>query len=193
VADPFVGEIRIFGFNFPPRGWAFCDGQLLPISQNTALFSLLGTFYGGDGKSTFALPNLQGSAPLHHGQGPGLSDYVVGQAGGSDDVTLSEAELPQHTHSLSASGDPADLGAPSPTRSLARSQPAIYKQPANASPQPLALQAVGVTGGSVPHNNMMPFLTLNFSIALQGVFPPRASPPPASAPRRAPTRRFRRR
>jgi microcystin-dependent protein len=173
VADPFVAEIRIFGFNFPPTGWATCDGQLLPISQNTALFSLLGTFYGGDGKSTFALPNLAGSAALHQGQGKGLSEYVVGQSAGEPHVTLLGTEMPAHTHSLMASSDPADLGAPAPNRSLARSQPNIYKQPANASPQPLAPQAVGVTGGSVPHNNMMPFLTLNFCIALQGIFPPR--------------------
>jgi microcystin-dependent protein len=173
VSSPFVAEIRIFGFNFPPTGWAFCNGQLLPISQNTALFSLLGTFYGGDGKSTFALPNLQGSAPIHQGQGQGLSERFLGEPGGSQSVTLLDSEMPFHTHALMASPDPADLGAPAPNRSLARSQPNIYKQPANANPQPLAPQAVGVTGGSLPHNNMMPFLTLNFCIALQGIFPPR--------------------
>jgi microcystin-dependent protein len=173
VSAPFVAEIRIFGFNFPPTGWAFCNGQLLPISQNTALFSLLGTFYGGDGKSTFGLPNLQGSAPIHQGQGQGLSEYFLGEPGGTDFVTLLDSEMPFHTHALMASPDPADLGAPAPNRSLARSQPNIYKQPANANPQPLAPQAVGVTGGSLPHNNMMPFLTLNFCIALQGIFPPR--------------------
>jgi microcystin-dependent protein len=172
VADPFVAEIRIFGFNFPPTGWAFCNGQLLPISQNTALFSLLGTFYGGDGKSTFALPNLQGSAPIHQGQGPGLSEYVIGEPGGSDTVTLTESETPVHNHNLMASSDPGDLPAPAPDRSLARSQPFIYKQPP-ALTEGLAPQAVGVSGGSQPHNNMMPFLTLNFCIALQGVFPPR--------------------
>ena len=173
MSSPFVAEIRIFGFNFPPTGWAFCNGQLLPISQNTALFSLLGTFYGGDGKSTFALPNLQGSAPIHQGQGQGLSERFLGEPGGSQSVTLLDSEMPFHTHALMASPDPADLGAPAPNRSLARSQPNIYKQPANANPQPLAPQAVGVTGGSLPHNNMMPFLTLNFCIALQGIFPPR--------------------
>jgi microcystin-dependent protein len=173
VSSPFVAEIRIFGFNFPPTGWALCNGQLLPISQNTALFSLLGTFYGGDGKSTFALPNLQGSAPLHQGQGQGLSEYFIGQLGGSPVVTLIDSEMPAHNHTLRGTTDPADLGAPSPERSLARSQPNIYKQPANASPQPMAPQAVGVNGGDVPHNNMMPYLTLNFCIAMQGVFPPR--------------------
>ena len=174
MSSPFVAEIRIFGFNFPPTGWAFCNGQLLPISQNTALFSLLGTFYGGDGKSTFGLPNLQGSAPIHQGQGQGLSERFLGEPGGSQFVTLIDSEMPFHTHAMMASPDPADLGAPAPNRSLARSQPNIYKQPANPNPQPLAPQAVGVTGGSLPHNNMMPFLTLNFCIALQGIYPPRA-------------------
>ena len=173
MADPFVAEIRIFGFNFAPKGWAMCNGQLLPISQNTALFALLGTYYGGDGKSTFALPNLQGSAPLHQGQGQGLSEYVIGQVGGSQFVTLLDSEMPFHNHSLMAATDPAELGAPDPTRSMARSQPNIYKQPANANPQPMALQAVSVNGGSFPHNNMMPYRTLNFCIAMQGIVPPR--------------------
>ena len=173
MSAPFVAEIRIFGFNFPPTGWAFCNGQVLPIRQNTALFSLLGTYYGGDRKSTFALPNLQGSAPIHQGQGPGLSEYFLGQLGGSQSVTLVDSEMTFHTHGLMASPDPADLGAPTPQRSLARSQPNIYKTPENATPQPLAPQAVGVSGGSLPHNNMMPYLTLNFCIAMQGVFPPR--------------------
>src|ERR1700730_3351105 len=103
MADPFVAEIRIFPFNFPPKGWAFCDGQILPISQNTALSSLLGTTYGGDGKSTFALPNLEGSAPMHPGQGPGLSLHDLGEVGGSETVTLLESEIPSHTHSMMAS------------------------------------------------------------------------------------------
>src|SRR5687767_4486752 len=174
MSDPFLAEIRVVGFNFAPAGWATCDGQLLPISQNTALFSLLGTMYGGDGKSTFALPNLQGNAPMFWGQGPGLSYRVEGEMSGTPYVTLLQSETPAHTHNLMASSDPADLGAPAPDRSLARSQPDIYKQPAGASPiQPLAPQAVNVAGGSQPHNNMMPYLTLNFCIALQGVFPPR--------------------
>ena len=174
MADPFVAEIRIFGFNFAPKGWAMCNGQILPISQNTALFSLLGTFYGGDGKSTFALPNLQGSAPIHQGQGQGLSDYVIGQLGGAQFITLLQSEMPFHNHSLMAAGqDPADLGAPDPTRSIARSSPNIYKTPQNANPQPMAFQAVSVNGGGSPHNNMMPYLTLNFCIAMQGIFPPR--------------------
>jgi microcystin-dependent protein len=174
VADPFIAEIRIFGFNFAPTGWATCDGQLLPISQNTALFSLMGTFYGGDGKSTFALPNLAGRATIQQGQGQGLSPYDVGQIGGMESVTLVSEAMPVHRHSLMASDDPGNLPSPAPDRSLARSQPPVYKEPAGAArPRPLAFQAVGLTGGSQPHNNMMPFLTLNFCIALQGIFPPR--------------------
>ena len=173
MADPFVAEIRIFPFNFAPRGWAWCDGQLLPISQNTALFSLLGTAYGGDGKSTFALPDLQGRAAMHSGQGPGLSERFQGETGGSATVTLLQSEVPVHTHSLLASPDPADLGAPDATRSLARSQPNVYKQPP-ATTEALAPQAVSTVGGSQPHNNLQPYTTFYFNIALQGVFPPRS-------------------
>ena len=173
MADPFVAEIRIFPFNFAPKGWAWCNGQLMPISQNTALFSLLGTTYGGDGKSNFALPNLQGSAPMHPGQGPGLSLHDLGETGGSETVTLLQSEIPAHSHALRASPDPADLTAPTATRSLAGSQGgAIY---VSGSPpfSPMALEALPPAGGSQPHNNMMPYLTFYFNIALQGVFPPR--------------------
>jgi microcystin-dependent protein len=174
MSEPFVAEIRIFGFNFAPRGWAFCNGQLIPISQNTALFSLVGTSYGGDGKTTFALPNVQGGAALASGQGPGLSNRVIGETAGQAFLTLLQSEIPAHDHGLLASPDPADLGGPGPARALARSQPNVYKQPTGASPpQPLAPEAVGITGGSQPHNNLMPHLALNFCIALQGVFPPR--------------------
>src|SRR4051812_33351366 len=124
MATPFVAEIRVVGFNFPPTGWAFCDGQLLPISQNTALFSLLGTYFGGDGKSTFALPNLQGMAAVGTGQGAGLSDYFHGQSAGSDSITLLQSEMPIHTHAVQAVPDPADQTNPGPNRSLARSAPA---------------------------------------------------------------------
>jgi microcystin-dependent protein len=175
VADPFVAEIRIFGFTFAPKGWAFCAGQLLPLSQNTALFSLLGTTYGGDGKSTFGLPDLQGNAPMFWGQGPGLTDRSEGEQGGEQFVTLLDTEMPLHQHALKANSQPGDLPTPGPTTSLARSSPFIYKTPAGASPpQPMAANAVGITGGGQPHNNMMPYLTLNFCIALQGVFPPRS-------------------
>ena len=172
MADPFVAEIRIFPFNFAPKGWAFCNGQLMPISQNTALFSLLGTTYGGDGKSTFALPNLQGAAPLHPGQGSGLSQYFLGQQGGSETVTLLESEIPSHAHTMRCSIDPADVQAPSNARVLARSGPGFAYSTGAASAQ-LAFQALAPGGGGLPHNNLMPYLTLNFNIALQGVFPAR--------------------
>jgi len=170
--DPFVAEIRIFPFNFAPKGWAVCDGQILPLSQNTALFSLLGTTYGGDGKSNFALPNLQGAAPMHPGQGPGLSLHDLGEAGGTDAVTLLESELPAHTHPLRADTiDPADTNVPSPTASLAVSTGGtLYQTSANTQ---LAPQALTPAGGDQPHNNLMPYLTLTYCIALQGVYPPR--------------------
>ena len=174
MADPFVAEIRIFPFNFAPKGWAFCDGQLLPLSQNTALFSLLGTTYGGDGKSNFALPNLQDSVPLHVGgnqPGPGLSTYYLGQTGGEDTVTLLITETPSHTHSAGAQTiDQGDNRIPGPTLNLGNTQ--IYSS--SASNATLDSNAVTVAGGSQPHNNLMPYLTLNFNIALQGVFPARA-------------------
>ena len=171
--DPFVAEIRILGFNFAPKGWAFCDGQLMPISQNTALFSLLGTTYGGDGKSTFALPDMQGNAPMHPGQGPGLSLHDLGETGGSETVTLLESEIPSHAHALTA--DPNVAETPDPTiNSLARgSSINAYQTNANANLVTMSDSAVAPAGGDQPHNNMMPYLTLNFCIALQGVYPPR--------------------
>jgi microcystin-dependent protein len=172
MADPFVAEIRIFGFNFPPKGWAFCNGQLLPISQNTALFSLLGTTYGGDGKSTFALPDVEGRAPMHPGQGPGLRLHDLGEMGGSQFVTLLESEIPVHSHTLVASQVPAD--SPTPTSALLAvpSSDNSYAPAANLTP--MAFQSLAPAGGGLPHNNMMPYLTLNFCIAMQGVFPPRS-------------------
>jgi microcystin-dependent protein len=174
MADPFLAEIRIFPFNFAPKGWAWCDGQLLPISQNTALFSLLGTYYGGDGKTTFGLPNLQGSAPLHVGgnqPGPGLSTYDLGEAGGTDTVTLLTSETPLHTHSVMAQTvDQGDNRIPSPSLNLGNTQ--MYSSAPSASAT-LDQSAVSLTGGGQPHNNLMPYLTLYFNIALQGVFPPR--------------------
>jgi microcystin-dependent protein len=174
MADPFVAEIRIFPFNFAPKGWAWCDGQLLPLSQNTALFSLLGTTYGGNGKSNFALPDLQGRAPMHPGQGPGLSLHDLGETGGSETVTLLESEIPAHAHSVNANATPANLAAPSAARAWARTQPGTsYKAPSGQPIVPFAPEALGPAGGDQPHNNMMPYLTFYFCIALQGVFPPR--------------------
>lgn len=173
MADPFVAEIRMFGFNFAPTGWAQCNGQLLPISQNTALFSLLGTFYGGDGKSTFALPNLQGNVPLHQGQGQGLSQRFLGEQSGSQFVTLLVSEIPLHTHAMQANAAPGTLNAPDNGRAIARSSGGnVYKAGSNADTQ-MAFQELLPAGGSLPHNNMQPYLVVNFCIALQGVFPPR--------------------
>jgi microcystin-dependent protein len=173
MSDPFVAEIRIFPFNFAPRGWAWCDGQLLPLSQNTALFSLLGTTYGGNGKSNFALPNLQGRAPMHPGQGPGLSLHDLGEQGGSETVTLLESEIPAHSHTLRASSDVGDSFAPNPSTSLAASTGAAAYQPSATSLVQLAPEALLPAGGDQPHNNLQPYLTFYFCIALQGVFPPR--------------------
>jgi microcystin-dependent protein len=172
MSDQFVAEIRIFPFNFAPTGWAFCDGQLMPISQNTALFSLLGTVYGGDGKSTFALPDLQGSAPMQPGQGQGLSLRDLGEMSGVESVTLLVSEIPFHTHQWMANNAPATLNAPDAGRSIARSSGGTAYKVINPDAQ-MAIQAVSPTGGGLPHNNMQPYLTLNFCIALQGIFPQR--------------------
>ncbi|HZS27930.1 MAG TPA: tail fiber protein [Candidatus Angelobacter sp.] len=175
MSDPFVAEIRIFPFNFAPKGWAFCDGQLLPISQNTALFSLLGTTYGGDGKSTFALPNMQGNTPMQQGQGQGLSDRFLGEQSGEQNVTLLQTEMPVHSHPALAGGGGTAAQTPvnNAWSSGIKGGPSLYTPSGtgNVSMHPLALN---VAGGGLPHNNMMPFLTLNFCIALQGVFPPRS-------------------
>jgi microcystin-dependent protein len=174
MTDPFVAEIRIFPFNFAPRGWATCDGQLMPLSQNTALFSLLGTTYGGDGKSNFALPNLQGSAPMHPGQGPGLSMHDLGETGGSETVTLIESEMPAHAHAMNGQGSNSNLNDPKDAV-LARPFGGgnMYKTPDGAAIVALSSESIVQAGGDQPHNNLMPYLTLEFCIALQGVFPPR--------------------
>jgi len=174
--DPFVAEIRIFPFNFAPTGWAQCNGQLLPISQNTALFSLLGTFYGGDGKSTFALPNIQDAAAMFWGQGNGLSLRDIGEQSGSQTVTLIVTELPAHTHTVNAKvagGQPSPAGLVWGTSNAAKLAANFYA-PAAAAPVNMNPTALSITGSSFPHNNMPPYLTLNYCIALQGVFPPRS-------------------
>ena len=175
MSQPFLAEIRIFGFNFPPRGWAFCDGQLLSISQNTALFSLLGTTYGGNGQTTFGLPDLQGNAPLQPGQGPGLSQRVLGETGGEQTVTLLQTEMPAHSHGVQASSSAGTVipptgaiwGTPGAARNLK-----MYI-PSDANNVLMSPLGTSITGGSLPHNNMPPYLCLNFCIALQGIYPAR--------------------
>jgi len=174
MADPFVAEIRIFPFNFAPKGWAWCDGQLIPLSQNTALFSLLGTTYGGNGKSNFALPDLQGRVPMHPGQGPGLSLHDLGETGGSETVTLLESEMPAHAHTMQANAAAADLQGPDPARVLARASGAsAYQSNSSANLVAMAREALSPAGGDQPHNNLQPYVTFYFCIALQGVYPPR--------------------
>lgn len=177
--EPFIGEIRTVGFNFAPRGWALCDGQLLPISQYTALFSLLGNTYGGDGRTTFGLPDLRGRAPVHMGQAPGLSVYRLGEKSGAENVTLSLNEMPQHSHDINVHNQPANQTDPSGNiisvvnDGQGRS-PALYPAYSNAAPTgKMASSAVGTAGASQPHSNMQPFLVVNFVIALEGIFPSR--------------------
>lgn len=178
MANPFVAEIRIFPFNFAPTGWAFCNGQILPISQNTALFSLLGTTFGGDGRSNFALPNLQGNAPMNPGQGPGLSLHDLGETGGSTTVTLLASEIPIHAHSINCVDGGrvgGQVGQPGNAIPVKTGGTPANAYTGSATPnQTMATNMVAPVGGSQPHNNMMPYLTLNFCIALQGVFPPRS-------------------
>ncbi len=184
MSNPFLAEIRIFAGNFAPTGWAQCNGQLLPISQNTALFSLLGTTYGGDGKSNFALPNLQGSAPMQQGQGPGLSLRDLGETGGEQTVTLLQTELPSHGHTLSAttttgttaisSNNQLALATAGGGKQGGANVVNFYSSNVNQAATNLSPNALSTTGGGLPHNNMMPFLGLTFIIAMQGVFPPRS-------------------
>lgn len=167
MAEPFLTEIRIMSFGYAPRGWALCNGQILSINQNQAVFALLGTTYGGNGQTTFALPNLQGRVPIHVGSG-----HTLGEGGGEQAHTLSISELPQHTHAANATSVAATAGAPSNTLMLSQAQGAnLYGAAANL--QPMAPNATTPLGGSQTHQNMQPFLTLSFCIALQGIFPSR--------------------
>jgi microcystin-dependent protein len=175
MASPFLAEIRVVGFNFPPKGWAFCNGALLTLSQNTALFSLVGTMYGGDGKSTFGLPNIEGQAVVGSGQSTTGTFYDQGGQYGVPTVTLTQGEMAAHTHSVMAVPDPADQTSPSPIRSLARSKPTnAYQTDAATGSVMMNPQDIVPIGGDLPHNNMPPVQVLNYVIALQGIFPPRS-------------------
>lgn len=173
MSEPFIAEIRVFAGNFAPRGWAFCNGQLLPVSQNTALFSLIGTTYGGDGRTTTALPNLQGRAPMHPGRGPGLTARRLGERGGVDAVTLSEAQMPSHTHSFVGVDRRADSGI-AVGNAVAEPRDGNLYQTTSQNLVELSDQTLPNTGGSQPHNNLQPFLTINFIIALVGLYPSRS-------------------
>jgi len=173
MSEPFVAEIRIFAGNFAPRSWAFCDGQLLPVSQNTALFSLIGTTYGGDGRSTTALPNLQGRMPMHPGRGPGLTSRRLGQRGGVEMETLTEAQMPSHTHTLRCANIPFGVQTPNNQRVVDRTNVDAYQTNTSASLVSMATQSLPNAGGSQPHNNLSPFIAMNFIIALQGLYPSR--------------------
>lgn len=177
--DPFLGEIRMVGWNFAPNGWALCNGQLIAISQNPALFSLLGTYYGGDGIQTFALPNLQGRVPIHQGNGIGLSPYVIGSNGGNENVTLLSTQIPAHNHLMGVSNLPGSVA--NPTNAIlaqgnsgtGREAVAVSDYVSTAATGTLTPTAISITGGSQPHNNIQPYLCINFIIALQGIFPSR--------------------
>lgn len=178
MSTPFVAEIRAFGFNFAPRGWAFCNGQLMSIAQGTVLFSIIGTTYGGDGVNTFGVPNLQGSSPMHWGTSPGF-DTVLGQAQGTSSVTLPATQIPQHAHAISAASVPSGAGAerspgPKTNSYLAEANgAAVYQVPPATPNTPFNATSITSAGSSLPHENMQPFLTINFCIALEGIYPSR--------------------
>ncbi len=168
MSTPFIGEIRMFGGNFVPRGWAFCDGQLLAIAQNDVLFALIGTTYGGDGQTTFSLPDLRGRIPVHAGQGPGLSGYVLGQQAGVETVTLTQQQLPVHSHAAQAQSGPGNQAAPSGGVWASSGQNQFSGGAPNS---PMGSSAIRPVGGSQPHDNVAPYQALSFIIALEGVFP----------------------
>jgi microcystin-dependent protein len=171
MSEPYLGEIRMVGFNFAPQGWALCNGQLLAISQNTALFSLLGTYYGGDGITNFALPNLQSRVAIHQGQGAGLSPYVIGQQGGTENVTLNSQQMPSHNHLVNTVA--AQGSQTRPVNNLLAATASNTYAPAPSDGSTLNPVAVGNAGGNQPHPNVQPYLCVNFIIALQGIYPPR--------------------
>jgi microcystin-dependent protein len=172
MSEPFIGEIRMTGHSFPPRGWAFCNGQLLSIDQNQALFSLIGTTYGGNGQTTFALPDLRGRVPVHQGTGPGLSTYVQGQAGGTEEVTLNFTQIPAHNHPFAANASAATALAPADNfpGATPRGTNPLYATTGGAT---MAASAAGNTGNNQPHENVQPYLCASFIIALEGIFPSR--------------------
>jgi microcystin-dependent protein len=172
MSDQYLAEIRQFAFNFAPVGWAFCNGQTLAISQNAALFSLLGTTYGGNGTTTFQLPNLQSRVAIHQGQGAGLSTYVIGQIGGVENVTLTVAQMPAHNHLVNAAGDLANHGSPN-SKILGASDIPLYVTTPPTSPVTMSSTMIGIAGGSQSHPNIQPYLTLTFCIALVGIYPSR--------------------
>lgn len=174
MSDPFLAEIRMFAGNFAPNDWAFCNGQLLQIAQNTALYSLLGVTYGGDGRTTFGLPNLQAASPMHQGEGPNLTPRKLGEEGGSAQVTLLSAQMATHNHAMTANSfDAADNRTPSPTMSLAKSSPGNAYASKASAPVAMAASAVSVVGGDQAHNNRQPYLAVSFIICLRGIFPQR--------------------
>ena len=172
MSEPFLGEIRPFGFNFAPRGWAQCNGQLLPISQNTALFSILGTTYGGDGRSTFALPNLQGIVPMGSGHGSGLALRTLGQKGGSETMTLTAQQIPPHTHPASCNAGNGNQMAPA--GNFWAQDAGGSREYGDTGPSQMAAGAVGNVGGDQAHTNLQPYQVVNYCIALQGIYPPRS-------------------
>lgn len=172
MSEPFVGEIRMFAGNFAPRGWAFCDGQLLSVSQNDALFSLLGTIYGGDGRTTFGLPDLRGRIPIHAGHGPGLSERRLGAKAGAEKVTLTVNQMPSHNHGWPASDGLAQNDVPTDTQ-FAKGSANIFQTQIGAGRTSMNTEVIGGTGGSRSHTNLMPFLCVHFIIALVGIYPSR--------------------
>lgn len=173
MSEPFIGQIVPVAFSFAPKGWALCNGQILPIAQNQALFSLLGTTFGGDGRTTFALPDLRGRTPIHWGTGPGLSSIALGESSGSETVTLLSNQLPMHNHIAIATNTPADQPSPSGNLWAVESQSATFPYSDQSPSGTMAPTALANAGGNQPHNNMQPYLTVSFIIALQGIFPSR--------------------